>query len=431
MILKDIDTKDLSNKYLMSGFKAEKQMSFYLNRAFGNDDYVAVINDLHLEMEGEYAQIDHLVIHRFGFVIIESKSVTSTVCVNKNGEWKRIYNGNESGMASPIQQAKRQVDFLKKFLMSKDTSEIYRENMANKYLPRAIDKFDYSVLVAISDDGIIERDIELSEICKADMVTDKITQISDALHAKFKKLLTINIPNQFHEDSITKLSKMLVNADSPIASKPKKAEVKNTVSQTIIKNKPELKDDTKNKKVGKLDSKRLKKYRVFEKGENHLCKHCKSPNVNIEDGRYGFYLKCFFCNKNTALKLQCTVPTPNCSPILKKRGLEFFRTCEACNEEKLFFTNIESSSLKTKKAEVKKEILKDEEPHCLKCESRDIKISYGKYGYYIQCKTCQKNSKISLTCTKSSCKPKLKKEKEKFYKVCSKCKIKALFFTNI
>ena len=48
MILKEIDPKTTNHKMTEAGVRAEKQMSFYLNRAFGDEDKVHVINDLRI-----------------------------------------------------------------------------------------------------------------------------------------------------------------------------------------------------------------------------------------------------------------------------------------------------------------------------------------------------------------------------------------------
>ena len=62
--------------------------------------------------------------------IIESKSVTEEVRVrpdNTGGDqWSRVYQGRESGMPSPIQQARRQAGFLRTFL------ERHREQLLGK-----------------------------------------------------------------------------------------------------------------------------------------------------------------------------------------------------------------------------------------------------------------------------------------------------------
>lgn len=74
-----------SNPLLAAGFDAEAQMAFYLRRAFGDATDVFVFHDLRLSRNGERAQMDHLVFHRFGFVIVESKSITADVSNRRDG----------------------------------------------------------------------------------------------------------------------------------------------------------------------------------------------------------------------------------------------------------------------------------------------------------------------------------------------------------
>ena len=50
------------------GHEAEKQMAFYLKRSFQDSKDAHIISDLRLEMNRDFAQIDHLISHRFGFV---------------------------------------------------------------------------------------------------------------------------------------------------------------------------------------------------------------------------------------------------------------------------------------------------------------------------------------------------------------------------
>ena len=61
-------------------------MAFYLKWAFADDPGVHVFHNLRLEVGSDAAQIDHLILHRGGAVIIESKSVTSSVRINERDE---------------------------------------------------------------------------------------------------------------------------------------------------------------------------------------------------------------------------------------------------------------------------------------------------------------------------------------------------------
>src|SRR2546423_13797828 len=78
--------------------EAEKQMAFYLRRAFGTSDHILLFNDLRLVADdGEVAQIDHLILHPNGFILIESKSIAGSVLINEHGEWCRVSGERRTG----------------------------------------------------------------------------------------------------------------------------------------------------------------------------------------------------------------------------------------------------------------------------------------------------------------------------------------------
>lgn len=111
-----------------AGDAAERQMAHYLHRKFRDDPAVFVLHQLRIEdpeqpeQDGSagVCQIDHLVVHRWGFFLVESKSVMEEVQVRSDGdggdEWSRTYCGGQTGMPSPIRQARRQSEFLRALL---------------------------------------------------------------------------------------------------------------------------------------------------------------------------------------------------------------------------------------------------------------------------------------------------------------------------
>ncbi len=72
MIEKQINKKPAPTHLEKAGDEAEKQMAHYLKRAYQKNKDIHVINDLRLVLGDDAAQIDHLVIHRFGFIIVIS-----------------------------------------------------------------------------------------------------------------------------------------------------------------------------------------------------------------------------------------------------------------------------------------------------------------------------------------------------------------------
>lgn len=46
---------------------------------------------------------------------------------------------------------------------------------------------------------------------------------------------------------------------------------------------------------------------------------------------------------------------------------------------------------------------------CSKCDSTDVSVLSGRYGYYFKCSSCQGNTAIKLSCVDKACKPKIRK----------------------
>ena len=116
MILKDKELQNVKAANTIAGQKQELDVAFYLRREFKDHPQIFIINDYKFSFNNETAQIDHLIVYPYGFILIESKSITGEVTVNELGEWSRSSNAKWSGMPSPIKQAELQEKLLKEFL---------------------------------------------------------------------------------------------------------------------------------------------------------------------------------------------------------------------------------------------------------------------------------------------------------------------------
>jgi len=179
-------------------------MAHYLHRAFSNNPETHVLHGLRLEDRQQpeqngspgVCQTDHLIVHRWGMFIIESKSVTEEVRVrpdNTGGDqWSRVYQGRESGMPSPIQQARRQAGFLRTFLERRREQLLGKPSVGMRTLARLVTGKDHGgfldapiqLLIAISDKGrikLLDGWTEPQEpfrdfVTNADLVPDKIAE---------------------------------------------------------------------------------------------------------------------------------------------------------------------------------------------------------------------------------------------------------------
>ena len=146
-----------------------------MKRAYGDDPHVHVLHNLCFKHQGEVAQLDHLVLHRSGAIIVESKSVTSSLRVNERDEWARLWNGRWTGMPSPVLQARRQADLLRAALQAHKADLLGKVIFGLKQ--KSFRAFVIDVVVAISDAGVIEHKGALPDVRKADQVPGRLQEL--------------------------------------------------------------------------------------------------------------------------------------------------------------------------------------------------------------------------------------------------------------
>ena len=310
MIVKETDAPTSKDKFSQAGHKAEKNMAHYLSIAFKNPEDILVLNGIRLKSHDDSAQIDHLIIHRYGMIIIESKSAVGTIEINDHGEWSRP--GYDKGMASPVEQAHRQAVFLRSYL---NRSVLNPPNDPWKSFFREItyDHVQVDVLVAISDTGRIERppNLKIQEVHKADMIPAKVKEII----AHYRKL------------------------DSPFSL---------TLANTPLKISPELMMDiarflkrshVPKEQVGRSQTRQQKvtSGRPTRARTEFTCRNCGSTNMSIQYGKWGYYFRCGKCSKTMSITEYC--PICGQQSRLHKAGNRFYILCKQCNTSSEFFKN--------------------------------------------------------------------------------------------
>ncbi|NOT20354.1 MAG: hypothetical protein HOP24_08815 [Sideroxydans sp.] len=207
MILKEKEFTNSTDVWVRAGEEAEKQMAFYLNRAFRKRDDCFVLNDLRVVYDGDVAQMDHLIVSTFGLFIVESKSVHGTISVDKHGGWSRTYRDKLSGMKSPVIQAQEQGKILKELL--RENAEQTLGTILFGKIQKGYRYCPVGVYVAISDTGIIQREMDVPELYKADAVSGAIVSQLD----EYAQKANIFAPqNLFSTDFLWVMSKQEAQA---------------------------------------------------------------------------------------------------------------------------------------------------------------------------------------------------------------------------
>jgi len=340
LIIKNKEATKSIDARQLAGDKQEQDVAFFLRRSYKNDQQVFVFNDLRFEHNDEVAQIDHLVLHPYGFVLIESKSITGEVKINSVREWSRSYNGKWSGMRSAIQQVQLQEKLLR---------ELLHENR-KKLLPKLFGTLQqtfggrsWDQICAISSNAIVHRDEmpqEISEqLVKSEFVIDKLTKLMNFPSNKLKSTFIFDSRPAFTAELMDKIADFLMLQQKPPVSEQAKQvdsvppaietnqvaeDKKNTYTATINQDEPITVSPQFPQKTQPI-------------AQTLACKKCNnSENLQAAWGKFGYYVKCPTCETNTAMKTGCPSCNSKKTKVSKKKAY-YHLICQECSERSEVF----------------------------------------------------------------------------------------------
>jgi len=163
---------------MKAGIAGEEDCAYYINFYFGKSDNWCVLHDLRIEHQGSVAQIDHLLINRlFEIYVIESKNFSYEVSINDSGEFTLKSGSHSFGIPSPIEQNKRHIFLLEKFIAA---SGLTPRRLGIPIAPH------YRSLILMSPKSVITRPdrkkFDTDMVIKADTLRTKIDHIADKIN---------------------------------------------------------------------------------------------------------------------------------------------------------------------------------------------------------------------------------------------------------
>jgi len=313
MILKEKTLQNAKSKTAIAGQEQEKNVAFYLRRAFKEHKQIFVINDFKFTFNDETAQIDHLIVYPFGFILIESKSITGEVKVNELGEWSRSYKGKWSGMPSPIKQLELQEKLLRELLHEN------RAKIIGKLFgigQQTFGKRCWDNVCAISSNAIVDRTSIPKKISKSlvksEFLADKLTSIMN-LKNSIIQTITLDTRPPFSQSELESITSYLLSyieqKDKPLVQNKELNAMGNT-KQTVA-------EEISNQEN---TPPRLK------------CKEChEEKDYTPQHGRYGYFIKCNKCDTNTSMKSNCYICDSKITKVSKKKET-YSLSCNDCGE---------------------------------------------------------------------------------------------------
>lgn len=339
MIIKPPDEPVLvKDPRIAAGARVEHDVAFYLHREFATDPDVALLHNLRLEdpqqpeADGRpgVCQVDHMVLHRWGAFIVESKSFASPVTVELDASggdvWTREYQGRRTGFASPIQQAKRQADFIRAVLQRNSSTLRRAGSLVGDFMrlaaggetSRAFGRMPLQFVIAYGVNGLVTARRGWKPparpfrtfVSKADLVPSMIRQEFER-HRSGSRLLGPD-DGQYGIWSMTReemerVGRFLADCHAPLAPRmvapaPRGASPPPSPPPLPV--------------------------------SFAACKTCREARLEPMVGRFGPYWKCSACGTNTSVPATCSrcqAERTTGAPVeVHRDGNGFARTCGAC-----------------------------------------------------------------------------------------------------
>lgn len=178
--LEEILAPELFKQSERKGYESEKQMAFYLRDKFADHKDIHVLNNLHIKKQNGngFFQIDHLIVTKYCFIVVNSKNYRNEVAYDEAGQWSYLSSLDKKwhGMDSPVIQTENEGEALRAVLQAN------REDLRLKFLflQGGFLGLPIHTLIGFSNNGIIrhpKKAIFKDVALKADMVAQKILDI--------------------------------------------------------------------------------------------------------------------------------------------------------------------------------------------------------------------------------------------------------------
>ncbi|NOS98426.1 MAG: NERD domain-containing protein [Methylotenera sp.] len=322
--LLQVATGDKKNKIqkelnmLRAGIKGEQETIYHINFNLRDSKNYAVIHDLRLEINGNVAQIDHLLINKtLRIYCLETKHFNSGFKINDDGEflqWNSLKKAYE-GIPSPLAQNKRHISVLNDIF---DTQIKLPEKLGYILYP------SFHSRIVINNNARIERSAKFDskELVKSEQLFESIKNDFDDLGIGIGIGTLLKIVS-YRE--IEDIANQLIKLHKPI-------NIDYTAKYGL-----ENSNHIKPAEPVEVKSAVIKPPTVNTNGCIHKCKKCNSQNVKILYGKFGYYYKCSDCEGNTNIEVECGVARHKAK--LRKNGNRFYKDCPECKSSSLYYEN--------------------------------------------------------------------------------------------
>jgi hypothetical protein len=197
-------SKNLDASFPRHDYEQATQLAMKgLERSLMNLGDLRVFNGLRL-VEGQHViHLDHLVLHRYGFILLENAAMMLEVNISEMGEWTHIYCDAPLRIPSPVLQVERKLKRLHSLLEAHAATLRQERGQQFYFFPLSFHK-----LVVVADEVKLQvpRGTKLPDIIKANQLPRHLQLI--AAQSKRKAKATLGYKAKGLELSDTELYKI-------------------------------------------------------------------------------------------------------------------------------------------------------------------------------------------------------------------------------
>jgi hypothetical protein len=322
-----------------AGWVAEQDAAFRLDRAFGDParKEVRILHDIRLPATfasgaiapDDYFQIDHLVLHRHGMALVESKSVYGDLHVDQLGQWQRRSSGRSTNIPSPVTQVQQQATALRRLCQSSASI------LLNKLLgiaQKGFGHFPATPFVAIASTGRFTGATGTYEA-----VVMKVDRIAAAVEGEIER-------HRSRAGVLGIVRGAIARDDSDAGTFKLKLDEVDRIEQFLLARHTPLMQPqsdaivtrTKSPSGASVPATASNRERV-ERLEALACSKCRSVNVKVIYAR-DYCLKCDECGKFSSLPYLC--PLCGKHATIRRNGQDHLRECDGgggCGTQTVFW----------------------------------------------------------------------------------------------
>lgn len=246
-------------RFLKAGLAGEKAIEYELKNARIG---MYVLHDINVNVDGLNAQIDYVIITPVHAYLVECKNLVGDITVDNKGQFiRKLPWGSKESIYSPITQAQRHVDIMKKY---RDANRNSVFNILNSLIGK--DNYYKPLVVAANTNGILNIKYATKE------TKNMIVKVDNLVNYLIQDIENTKLLERDTKDMMEKTANYVLAANTPKEKEnwTERFELKTETKPNIVESKTQnidLESSLKNYRTKQSKERNYPAYYIFTNAE--------------------------------------------------------------------------------------------------------------------------------------------------------------------